>query len=244
MKINIRLLTGKHFEFDVNESDTIDDLITKASPSIPINSENIIFIYETKILENSQKIDELELNPKSFLIVANKEWLKEEKVKSQLCQVIKSKPVINIHKDRNGHIVPWNVDALVNFIVNLSYTPEHALAALEYTIYDLHKAISLLSTGKAIGIDGQEHSVTVDLDPNYDNKSKYVTYEENEEPTVPIRRTEEEKKLAETMKGFTEEEKQAVIRLSFGRDKSIVVQVFMACDKDEALTESCLNTMN
>lgn len=174
-------------------------------------------------------------------------------------------------KDSKGNVIPWNYNELVTYIRNLGFPIEYTHHALKFTNYDLNRAIYLLKTGKAIGSDGREHSCNIILNAandvpnsygvcypnqnqentnaNSENTSLYVTYDEPEEPeepekvVVPIRRTEEEKKLDETMNNFTEEEKLAITRLSAGRDQSIVVQVFIACDKDEILTESCLSTM-
>lgn len=295
ININIRLLTGKHHIFQIKENSTVYDLKTQASSVFSIPFENLAFIYKSNILNNSVKIKDINYdqeNQNSFIIAANtlitgdlkntqnisKNRKENEASNSKRSSISKDRKKQNQNqKDINGNTIPWNIDSLINFIVNLHYSAHYARLALEYTKYDLHRAICLLTTGRAIGPDGREHSCNIigiglsdsgsipgssfnskgygpgnansngSIDygnsDNYDRNS-YMNYEETEEPaTVPVRRTIEEKKLAETMKEFTEEEKQAITRLCYGRDKSIVVQVFIACDKDEVLTENCLNTM-
>ena len=297
ININIRLLTGKHHAFQINENSTVYDLKIQASSAFLIKPENLAFIYKSDILNNNMKIKDIKYDQKnqdSFIVAANtlltgdlndsrrstqnRKIDDKNPINTSLSLGLHEKKKINtIKKDINGNIIPWNIDSLINYIVNLHYTEHYARQALEYTKYDLHRAICLLSTGRAIGPDGREHSCNVIgvglSDPgsipgstgkggygtgngnsngsndyggsdNYD-RNGYMNYEEPEEPaTVPVRRSVEEKKLAETMKEFNEEEKQALVRLCYGRDRSIVVQVFMACGKDEALTESCLNTMD
>lgn len=291
ININIRLLTGKHHIFQVNENSTVSDLKSQASSVFSIPVENLAFIYNSAILNNTTKIKDINYDKEqqnSFLIAANTlltgnlndsensaKNKSEEPNSTEKQSTVPNEPKKGntIKKDINGNLIPWNIDSLINFIVNLHYTAHYARLALEYTKYDLHRAICLLSTGRAIGPDGREHSCNVLgiglSDPgsipgssfnkgnassngsidygssdNYD-RNGYINYDEPDEPaTVPVRRTIEEKKLAETMKEFSEEEKQAITRLCYGRDRSIVVQVFIACDKDEALTENCLSTMN
>lgn len=299
MNINIRLLTGKHHLFQIDENATVLDLKSQASPVFSIPIDNLVFIYNSLILNNNMKIKEIKYDQtrkNSFIVAANSLLAGDLNLSNNLVKNKKAeneqnlsndkgvhinreqKKIKQVKKDSNGNIIPWNIDSLISYIENLHYTADCARLALEYTKYDLHRAIYLLTTGRAIGPDGREHSCNVigigigdpgsipgtvvinkgggyggngnsngSIDygssDNYD-RNGYMAYEELEEPAVvPVRRSIEERKLAEAMKEFTEEEKQAIARLCNGRDWSSVIQVFMACDKDEAVTENCLSTM-
>ena len=243
MSINIRFITGKSFKIDINDSSTVFDLKCHVSSLLSINLDNLIFIYDSNILENSTKLKDLKLSNDSFLIAANSTNLEHQKLSSSSHQLNSNSSNNQVEKDRFGRIVPFNINKLIDFIVNLSYSKKHAKAALEFTMYDLHKAILLLNSGKVGSYDGNEMSVNDDSEIYYTKGSFIRNYDDNDDLRVPIRRTEEEKKLAEKMKEFTEEEKRTIERLSDGRDRSTVIQVFLACDKDETVTENCLETM-
>jgi hypothetical protein len=153
--------------------------------------------------------------------------------------------------DWNGKAIPFNVEDLIDHIVHLQYTPEHARAALEYAAYDLSNAISLLVNGKIT--EGQEG--TVDDDDSYTGRAhRNRTYRFNDPPEEPEeadagtrssgRRSADEKKIHDEMRSFSEEQKMAVMRLfGSGQDKTTVLQVYLACDKDEAAAANCLVSM-
>jgi hypothetical protein len=139
---------------------------------------------------------------------------------------------------------------LMKYICNLQFGEEHAKAALEFTGYDLANAISLLVYGKAVGVDGQEHSVIEDDLAEKQKVSRINDYVKEPEEVdlklgkVVVRRTEEEKKLNEAMKTFTDEQKMAVTRLvNRFRDQNTVLQVYLACDRNEVAAANCLQTM-
>jgi hypothetical protein len=142
--------------------------------------------------------------------------------------------------DKNGRAIPFNIDELVNYIVYLQFSAEHARAALEFMGYDVKSAITLLVDGE---IRRPREEGAPALPPRRRQEPIAEPEPEPEPMKLPTRRTDEERKLSATMKTLSDEQRLVVNRLASKYDLPTVLQVFLACDKNEEITRQCLETM-
>jgi hypothetical protein len=242
--IPVRTFSGKPFEFSLPTTSTISDLITLSSPALNIPPDSVRFIYEGRKLDPSMSISDLILPNDSFLICYNQSLISSRPPSSTPLSL--SQPRFRKRElDRFGHVIPFNITALVNHITYLQFTRERALSALEFTGYDLNRAISLLVNGKIIGPDGQDHPLTEEGEIGRRRPPRGEFREEPEpQPRMGPRRSEEEQKLNDELKTMSEEQKMAFVRLCTNHiDRNTVLQVFLACDKNEGTAQLCLQSM-
>lgn len=100
--------------------------------------------------------------------------------------------------------------------------PEDCIDALRSAGYDLETAAALLLTG----------AVVTEPQPQSERR-----FQQHPAPIPDFVAMEDQ-----TFESFTEEEKAQIIRLQeiTGRDRAYVIQIFVACDKNEETTANCL----
>jgi hypothetical protein len=248
--VQVRKLSGERVDFQIPHSAHVLELTTLASSRFAWDPLSTVFLYHGAPVPTSTPIADLELPPDSFLVCYNRTFIPQP-VPAALPLVQSDSLSCKKQYDRNGKVIPFNVDDLIDHIVHLQYTPEHARAALEYSAYDLSNAISLLVNRKTI--EGQEGAV--DDDDSYTGRAhRNRTCRFNDPPEEPEeaeaatrssgRRSADEKKIHDEMRTFSDEQKMAVNRLfASGQDKTIVLQVYLACDKNETAAANCLASM-
>ena len=218
MKICVRSLSGHPYHYAMDSNSTVLDLKSRVSSDIGMELEKTIILFNQAELEDTQILSELDLAPESFFIACRNTPVVKA-AKSDL----PDEPVCPT--DQYGSPIPLNLDALINYLVGLKYTHEQALAALEFTKYDLRNATNLLIYGQGFE------------DPAEKNTAKTLITDNVTQLALTVKRTNGEDQL-------TPKDKLAIDRLMRKhKDRDTVIRVFLACNKDELATVTCLQTV-
>jgi hypothetical protein len=242
--VQVRTLSGKRHDFLFAYDSTVSDVACASAPVLNIPPSDVRLLQDGRVLDPSTPLSAVPLQDNSFLICYS---ASVPAPRRPAVAPTSGAPRARVREiDRHGRIVPFNFSELIDHICHLQYTREHARAALEFTNYELGSAISLLVNGKIIGADGLEHALNED-DLARRRVSRSDPKEEVAEVNVRVapRRTGDERKLNDEMRLFTDEQRAAVTRLCARfPDRTMVLQVFLACDKNEASAQACLESMD
>ena len=234
--VSLRSVSGERLTLRMPRTFFVKQVREAAANFLHCDISQVVLIFKREELDDSLSIDAIGLSEDSFIVALKKN---PEAAAAKQTRPSKSQKTI----DKNGRQVPDNIDALVRFIIGLQFTEHQARAALEFTGYDLRNAVILLAKGTTVGADGKpapqpdsETTRTMAEDASSDSEDK--------EMRIISVRSQEERKLDEALKSFTDEQRMAVQRLSNRyHDVTTVLQVYLACDKDEHATAACLQTM-
>jgi hypothetical protein len=240
MEIQIRRFSGQRKVLEVPETATVDDLRHVVSLCFNISPSECDFLYLGQPLDPAVALGSLRLSKDSFLVCYNRSYVRTPQAAAPIYRGIRPIPR---SFDKSGRPIPFNIDALVRHIVCLQFTPEHARAALEFTGYDLKNAIALLVDGSVAETRDDDRATVGSRRRGDPLTESSETDPDDIHGRVQVRPSEEERKLLMKRRSLTLEQRQVVDRLAVGRDESTVLQVYLACEKDENLTMTCLATM-
>ncbi|KAH0789768.1 UBA/TS-N domain containing protein [Histomonas meleagridis] len=151
---------------------------------------------------------------------------------------------------------PINFSDLVSQIVDMGFDKPSAEKALRKSNYELSTAIEYLLSGNHENISSshKDHSHVVthyyggsiissqeeEFNPSTEN---FTIYDVPNQTTIHVAYNRYGQ-LQSTYDDLTNEEKQIVDKLAASIDPPTVLQVFIACDKNEETTKLCLDSMN
>lgn len=240
--LKVRSLSGRLYEFRVDQDTTVERLRQMVSEKANLEFGNVGLIFDHAELTDEQLVSPIAVAENSFVVFYHKSHSDPPMVEQpQLVQKLEVLPKI----DANGKPVPANIGNLMQFMIGLQFTREHAFAALQFANYDLDSAVSLLVHGKASNSEGHDNTGDPASPPPAGRPDDGAEAEgaktEHNGPTVPIREADT---LNVTLDSLPVEQRLAIQRLtSHHHDIGTVLQVYLACDKDETTTLLCLETM-
>ena len=233
--VSLRSISGERVIVRVPSSSSVGTVREAAAEFLKCDKSDVTMIFKRTELNDTSPVYSLGLTDDSFIIVLKKA---PRPVARNSARSQPSKSGHFAHFDKSGREVPVNVRALVKFLMNLHFSESHACAALEFTGYDLPAAVALLTKGKTLASEtnASKHHGTEPPRPA-------PAVDGHDLRLVNIS-SEDQRKLDEAVKSFTEEQHLAIQRLTNRHhDHMTVIQVYLACDKDENATAACLQTM-
>ena len=246
-QIYLRNLYGKPYQYPYAKFHNIGELRQEIGNLLKSEPSSIIFYFNGGKLQNSNPIPK---TTEETFITFNKI---DQRIPLPKVQVPHRRPEINLFPgfsiiEPNGK--PFNFNEQVDYIVNLQFSREHAEAALQYTNYNLNDAVTMLVTGVPIEkspnpIPHPRTQKTVKSEVKAKSASSTTSTTPTKPPPPPAKEVKETKNMRDVTKSFTKEQNAALRRLyDKFPDRAMVIQVFEACDKDEAKTSALLRTMH
>lgn len=233
--VSLRSISGERVIVRVPSSSSIGTVREAAAAFLKCDKSEVTMIFKRIELNDTSPIYSLGLTDDSFIIVLKKV---PRSAARNSARTQPSKSGHLAHFDKSGREVPANFRALVKFLMNLHFSESHACAALEFTGYDLPAAVALLTKGKT---SASENNTSKHSGAEPSRPAPAVDHHDLRAVTMS---SEDQRKLDEAVKSFTEEQHLAIQRLTNRHhDHMTVVQVYLACDKDENATAACLQTM-
>ena len=242
--IYLRSFYGKSYHYPSANFSNIGQLKQEIGKELHLEPEKILFYFNGKKLQNQNSIPKTTI---SNFITFNEINSSSPMVKP---------PVKLIHENENVPIIepngkPFNFNEQVEYIVNLQFSPDHAKAALKYTNYNLNDAVTMLVTGVPVEkLTNTTQHPKVPKTVKTETKTKPPPTPTSATPTKqpPPPKTpevKETKNMRDLTKSFTKEQNAALRRLyEKFPDKTMVIQVFDACDRDEEKTLELLKKMH
>lgn len=261
--VNFRTLTGKCYTFDVDPSSAISDI--DFSSKIPDYRSTTKFIYKGANLQNSTKLSSLNLGQKDFIVIYNPtQYQKHPKEPEDLNISIEDEfdeqGQTRIYKSPDHPSVQPLPDISrptesgVQFVRDVM---EPEIAGMSESLYgnpalpQLYKAISKEDFEDEDSFESEDDDDENDNDNEIDNSENEngiynavdagnFGYQRNSPP--PQNQNYFGIEGSETL---TLEDKQAISRLHnlTNFDEITIVQVFLACNKEENLAANCLLSM-
>jgi hypothetical protein len=132
--VQMRKLSGESEDFQILHSARLLELMTLASSLFAWDPLSTLFLYYGSPVPTSTPIADLELPPESFLVCYNQTFIPQP---APAALPLMQSDALSRKKqyNRNGKVIPFNIDDLIDYIVHLQYTPEHTRAALEYSAH-------------------------------------------------------------------------------------------------------------
>ena len=212
------------------------------------NTDNCQFIYGAAILNETKPVKELKIAPSNYIVIYSptrqKSIAQPEKIDSMPQGIIDPRPapqlppkelpdspVVEISSPKPTHAQnvqqnqdPPNFDQLVLSLQEMGFTEDQCKQALRARNYEVDAAADYLINGGA----GAAPPPPPQPSP----------------PRVPSDRGGKYGELQSAFDSLSDDEKAAVTRLeSLGLDPITVLQVYMACGKDETATATCITEM-
>lgn len=255
--VNFRTLSGKCYKIDVDPSSPISDI--DFSSKIPNYNATSKFIYKGKNLENSDKISSLNLGPSDFIVMYSptqyqKRPKEPEDLNISIEDEFEDQSQTRIYKSPDHPSVQPLPDIsrptesgvqLVRGVV------EPEIAGMSESLYgnpalpQLYRAISKeeFEDEESFEYDDEDED---DNENNNENGALLRNPVVNEYDFLLEPPPQNQKFFGiEGSETLTNEDKQAIQRLRnlTNLDEITIVQVFLACNKEETTTANCLISM-
>ena len=266
MQITFRFFTGRILKIDLEDEETILDAKNKIAQILGVEIEIIRLIHKAKLLTDAQIIGEMKLlneppitihivhkrnqsnsqnKPESvvdYLIPKQEQNLVNDNNLNILDSItlqkkIENKPLIPFLPPRKGHKLnqkPANYQELVNNLNELGY--EHSLCeeALTTAFYNVERAIEYLLNQNI------PKNVSYDVEALIKERNDFCAQILNYNKEIHIKSIDNSKNALL----LTSQDQISLSHLfALGFEKSLVIQIFEACEKNEEIALYCLNSI-
>ena len=263
MIVNFRTVSGKVYSLELDPNETIGDVKKRLEEQEGIPSQGCKMILTASILPDEKKIGDLKINPGAFIVIHSQKPKPVVKpVDPTPVEPVKPiepikpiDPVINqpeppkpidpidsqpkrpvspiISKPSNSD--PQNFANLCSQLTDMGFDLSSVQKSLRQTNYRSDLAANLLLSGNIP--DDEPESFLDDERPN----TPPMNFENNFPSRPSFKRFGE---MQSQYDSLNSNEKASVDRLlGLGFDPLTTLQVFIACDKDENQTSSCIAGM-
>lgn len=222
------------FEFDPNQ--TISDIKTVLVDNNVVEKRDFYLLFKQKILKDDQVIKDLNISSDQFFVVMQYQINNdaEEIEDIQMADPYMHPLDSDFHEEEDeAPAEPPNFAELVQMLTEMGFPEEHCQRALRIARYNVERAGSLLVAGDLPRID-----------PQLRNPNPPPPNPEGNPPNEPERPTAIGS-LRTVFDSLNDEERNTILRLEnqYHLDRVTVVQVYIACDKNEESTRECLVSM-
>lgn len=258
--VNFRTPNGKSYSFEVDPTSAISDI--DFSSKIPDFLPTTKFIHKGRNLQRSTILSSLKLVPNDFIVIYNPtQYQKHPKLPEDLNAAIDDefgeKGQTRIYKPPDHPSVQplpdisRPIDQGVQLVRGVI---EPEIAGMSESLYG-NPAIPQLYRAIANGNFEDDDSLEYDDDDDEDDINESQKETINERPNDENGNIQQERRLPppqntnffgiEGSESLTAEDRQAITRLRnlTNLDEITIVQVFLACNKEEETTASCLFSM-
>ena len=241
MKLSFRTVTGKIYTIEISPDKTLNDAKSIIKEQHHFDTDNCQFIFGAAILSDTKPVSELKIRPDNYIAIYNptrpRSIRRPDKIEPIPQGVADPKPVpqyvptdLTDSPERPTRATttptsddPPNFNQLVSDLQDMGFPEEQCKQALRATRYNMQAAVDRL-------LNGSEGSAP----PPPASPPREVFH----------RSSGRYGELQNLFDALSDDEKAAVSRLEqLGLDSITVLQIYLACEKDEASATSCINEM-
>jgi UV excision repair protein RAD23 len=268
MQITVRLINGNKLLLEVDPSQTIRDLKELLSRDHQVSNGNTRLIYKGADLPDDSLISSLNIQPHEFIVLlqsksdtvprppppaapvpppsTTSEPTAETPPEQKPAEVPSAPSVQPLPTFEGPPSVPLlagddppNLDELAASLSELGFSKADCEDALRYAKFDPDLAAEVLVSGRLDILRAAYLHMLVQSDQLFGTLGD-ISEEEMDEPAAMDPEVEDDEG-DDGLQEFTPEERAKIKELvGLGFDRSTVVQVFLACDKDAEVTANCL----
>jgi UV excision repair protein RAD23 len=267
MQVTFRFISGKSISLEVDPEQTVGALKLTLPAALELSSGTIRLILRGADLADDSLVSSLSIAPSDFIVVlqskanaparppppasapiaAPRRSLDTQTEPEQKPAETPSEPSVQPLPtfDRPAPSLaflqaadPPNMEELVANLLELGPAREACEEALRLTDYDPDRAAEMIVSGRIDSL--KPDLVQMFVQHLFSHMDEDFEEDLNEPPEVapPVDQDADEDSL---LVEFTPEEREKIVELEgLGFDRSTVVQVFKACEKDENMAANCL----
>jgi hypothetical protein len=258
MQIRFRTEKGKIFDLELQPEDTIEDAKVRLQEEECVDCSNSMFLFGTSILRDETKIGSLAVAPpQSYIIIhtavkpkisAHQENYVKKAAKVSDCSET-ARNERNYSSPSLQYEDPPYFNELIEKIIDIGFSENQAIQALRSARYNVDRAADMLLTGHKFD-EATEPDIGEIPKPNFDDlpKPDFGSFKEEEEDVSLVAVSVPPAKYGELQGNFdalTADEKAALYRLEkITSDPSMILQIYIACDKNEDSARECIMSMS
>lgn len=235
MKLMFRTVTGKHYEIDIDPGETIATAKQMLEKMILVPTKNMSLILAAQLLSDEEQISNINLKEDNYIII-------HASTKTRVIPKPEEEPITDfqtpIQPDRAFAMPsassptplislpddPPNFEELANTLAEMGFSIDLCRAALRQNRYNTEHAANALLIGD-VRVDEPPQPPIIQEIPQRDTGGRYGM-------------------LQDRFDGLMPEEQTAVGRLEqLGLEPAMVLQVYLACEKNEETSADCIRSM-
>ena len=250
MKTSFLLISGKTIDLELEPNEAFYEIKIKLANLMQVHPQSVKLLYKGQTIDDSKRIREIEISPNtSIKVVSYKGKSASQRTpKPTFENAIPEKPAStsSVKQSRNSakhqqqlpprsgpfcnSVDPPHFECLVNDLMAMGFEKEKCEQALRASFYNSDRAAEYLID------DNIPAEICSDVRKLQTQRDQLCLCDEQQKQAFLTKRIYQD---------FTPEEKESIRKLEeYQYDREIVIQVYLACDKDVALAASCLATMN
>ena len=225
--IHFRTVTGRVFDLALKPTDTVEKARQILQDEEDFNCDQSDFLYSARILNDNEKFSDLDLQPYSFIYIHPTTRPAMNRKSGFASPITVSQPV-------SASADPLDFRQKVSQLADMGFSQADCEACLRKYNYDLDSAVNALLSGWTSSAAPRiEPSQVVQPQPSMDTR----------QPNISSNQYSMYGELQSEYDNLTPQEKAIVQKLnSQYADPSTVIQIFLACDKDEESTRAILSS--
>ena len=243
MQVTFRIPEGPIHSMILEPYFSIEQIIQKINEIKIVSNNNFHLTFKGEILTSFQVLRNIGISEKDEILI------QYNTIHDPLSLESLINPPNSHSKENNKD--PTNFSDLVRNLLELGFDEKQCEDALRISNYQPDSAASLLINGT---LNEPKRSVYI-VDPNeFDDYSDQNYSDESDDfqnnsnsDSKPVKKTniKSNNQFRTLLNNFKPEERQAFNRIQkmFDMDESVIIQVFIACDKNESNTTECLKSM-